>query len=269
MKHWTYLLILTIISCNNQQQKVNQQQTVNRPDTLVSNPITSETDNKYRSDKEICWTGTLNDKTPIFIHYQLDSNLIIGEITFLKTKEKLPIRLLGTIEENKNYELLLFDKTGNITDIIKGLPTSENFNGSWYSFKEDKEYSFTLLLADTIITSPDIKPLDNQIFGNYHYQYGEDGYTGNFEINKIDNNKVDFSILSTTNIERGPNMAEVEKDTIAMQGKSFVYMIPESDNCEFKTTFYKDFVYISYTKGYCMGQFGMNATIEGIYLKTK
>lgn len=39
MKHWTCLLIFTIIACTNQQQKAN------RPDTLVSDPITTETDN--------------------------------------------------------------------------------------------------------------------------------------------------------------------------------------------------------------------------------
>ena len=261
MKNWTYLLIFTIIACTNSQQNAN------RPDTLDSNPITTETDNEYSSDKEICWTGTLSDKTPIFIHYQLDSNLIIGELTFLNTKDKLPIKLIGTIQENLNYDLLLFDETGNITDVLNGLPTIENFNGTWHSLKKDKEYTFTLLLSDTSITSPEIKPIDNQIFGNYHYQYGEDGYNGDFEINKIVNNKVEFYIHSETDRERGPNMADVEKDTIAMQGNSFVYMIPDTD-CEFKATFYKDFVYINYTKGSGWGVFGMNATIEGIYLKT-
>ena len=259
MKYLTFLLLLTVIACNNQQQKVN------RPDTLDSIPISTEKDNEYSSSKEICWTGTLSDKTPIFIHYQLDSNLIIGELTFLNTKDKLPIKLIGTIEENLNYNLLLFDNTGNITDVLNGLPTSESFNGKWHSLKNDKEYSFTLSLADTSITSPDIKPVDNQIFGNYHYQYGKDGYAGDFEINKVDNNKVEFNIHSTTNIERGPNMADVDNDTISMQGNSFVYMFYD---CEFKTTFYKDFVYINYTKGYCDGVFGMGATISGIYLKT-
>lgn len=207
MKHWNYLLILTIISCTNQQQKANQS------DTFDSNPTTTETYNEYHNSKQICWTGTLGDKIPVFIQYQLDNYLIIGEITFSKTKDKSPTRLLGTIEENENYRLLLFDKTGNITDIITGLPTSENFNGTWSLFKEDKEYSFTLLLADTSITSPDIRPIDNQIFGNYHYQYGEDGYNGDFEINKIDNNKVEFNIFSTTSLDTGANNCCADKKT--------------------------------------------------------
>ena len=263
MKLFTYLLLLTIIFCNNQQQKV-----VNSATKIFDIP-TMLTNTKNKSCREICWTGTLNEKTHVFIHYQLDTNLIIGEITYLNTKDKLPIRLLGTIEEDKNYRLLEFDKTGNITGIITGLPKEKNFNGSWFSPKSGKELSITMSLADTSIPSPDIQPVHNEIFGNYHYQYAKNGFNGDFQINKVVNDKVDFNILSLTNVERGPNIAEVEKDTILLKGNSFVYHIPESENCEFKTTFYKDFVYINYTKGYCSGQFGLNATIDGIYLKIK
>jgi hypothetical protein len=259
MKLWTSIFLLAIISCNNKQQKVDGF------DKSVSTKPSTFKDIK----NEICWTGTLNGKTPVFIHYQLDSNLIIGQIIYLNTKDKLPIQLLGTIEEDKYYRLLEFDKTGNITGIITGVPTDKIFKGSWFSPESDKELSLALSMADTTILSPDIKPLSNQIFGNYHYQYGENGFNGDFEINRVDNTKVDFNILSLTNVERGPNIAEVEKDTIVMKGNSFVYKIPDSDSCEFKTTFYKDFVYINYTKGYCSGQFGLNATIDGIYVKTK
>ena len=259
MKYWTYILLLTIISCNNQQVKVSSS------DTSVFAKPTVLTDTK----NEICWTGTLNGKTPIFIHYQLDSNLVIGEITYLNTKDKQPIKLLGTIEDDKSYRLLEFDATGNITGIIEGKPTNKSFNGLWFSPKTKKELAMTLSQKDTLIVSPNLKPDETQTFGNYHYQYGENGYNGDFDIDKVGNNKIAFNILSLTNIERGPNIAEVEKDTITMTGNSFIYKIPDSDSCEFKVTFYKAFVYINYTKGFCTSQFGLNATIDGIYLKTK
>jgi hypothetical protein len=85
----------------------------------------------------------------------------------------------------------------------------------------------------------------------------------------VDKQRIAFHILSLTNLERGPNVAEVEKDTVALRGNSFTCMIPGSDNCEIKVFFYKDFVYIQYTRGYCEGQFGLNATIDGIFVKTK
>jgi hypothetical protein len=259
MKCCAYILLLTIFSCKNQQQKVDSS------DTTLSVKPTTLRDTKT----EICWTGTLNVNTPIFVHYQLDSNLVIGEIIYLNTKDKLPIRLLGTIEKDKNYRLLEFDKTGNITGVITGVPTDKVFKGSWFSPKSNKELAMVLSIADTVIPAADIKPIHNQIFGNYHYQYGENGFNGDFEINRVSHDKVDFNILSLTNVERGPNIAEVEKDTILMKGNSFVYQIPYSDSCEFKTTFYKDFLYINYTKGYCNGHFGLNASIDGIYLKLK
>jgi len=221
------------------------------------------------SSKEICWKGTLNGKTPVFIHYQLDSNLIVGEITYLTTEDKLPIRLLGTIEDDKSYRLLEFDKSGNITGIIEGTPKENEFNGSWFSPRTKKELEMKLLPKDTLISRPSIKPDPNSIFGEYHYQYGENGYNGDIEFNKVSDGKAAFNILSLTNVERGPNIAEVEKDTIAFSGNKFIYKIPDSDVCEFKVTFYNGFAYIYYTKGYCESQFGLNATIDGIYLKTK
>jgi hypothetical protein len=263
MRNFIYVLALTIISCNDQQQKIS------RSDSLSSTQTATTADLKSQINKEMCWGGTLNGKTPIFIHYQLDSNIIVGEITYLNTKDKQPIRLLGTVEDDKSYRLLEFDKTGNITGIIEGTPTEKAFNGSWFSPKTRKEFEMKLVSKDTLINSPSIKPEPNQIFGDYHYQYGENGYNGDFEFTKAGGGKAAFHILSLTNVERGPNIAEVEKDTIAYSGNKLIYKIPNSDDCEFRVNFYKDFAYIYYTKGYCEGQFGLNATIDGVYLKTK
>lgn len=95
MKNLIYVLALTIISCNNQPQKRS------RSDKVGSTQTATGSDPKSQRHKETCWAGTLNGKTPIFIHYQLDSNIIVGEITYLNTKDKQPIKLLGTVEENK------------------------------------------------------------------------------------------------------------------------------------------------------------------------
>lgn len=258
MKHWTYILFLTIISCNNQEQKVD------RSDTLVSAKPTTSAD----VNKEICWTGTLNGKTPIFIHYQVDSNLITGEIIYLNTKDKLPITLLGTIEDDKNYRLLEFEKSGNITGIITGFPVNGIFNGSWFSPKTRKELTLNLAKKDTVISSATISTELPSIFGHYHYQYSEAGYQGDLAIKKMQDNKVVFGITSVTD-EPARNVAQIDDDTIKLNSTSFIYKLPDTDNCEFEVKFYKGFAYIKYTKGFCDGQFGNNATIDGIFLKTE
>lgn len=257
MKHWTYILLLTIVSCDNQQQKAKGS------DTLVSAKPTTLTDIK----KEICWKGTLNSKTPIFIHYQLDSNLIIGEIIYLNTKDKLAIKLLGTIEDDKSYRLLEFEKSGNITGIITGLPTDRNFNGTWFSPKTRKELVANLVKKDTVIMSAKVETQLQEIFGDYHYQYSEAGYQGDFEIKKLPGLKASFGITSVTG-EPGRNVAQIDDDTITLNTTQFIYKLPNTKDCEFQVKFYSGFVYIRYTNGFCDGQFGNNATIDGIFLKT-
>lgn len=263
MRNWICFFAFVIMSCNQNPKNISAG---GKTDSVIPTTIP---DNVKHSAMDICWVGLLNNKTRIFIHYQLDSNLIIGEITYLDTKDKLPIRLIGTIEDDKSYRLLEFDKTGNITGVITGNPNEKTFDGSWVSPKSKKELSMALAIKDSSIISMDFTPGREQVFGAYHYQYGDKGYNGYLEINKVGNDKIDFDIMSLTNLERGPNIAEVEKDTISMTGRSFIYKIPNSDSCEFKTTFYQGFVYINYTRGYCESQFGLGATIDGIYLKIK
>ena len=262
MKHWTYIFLLTIISCNNQHQKVSSS------DTTSSDTPTTSKETKNKNDKEISWTGTLHGKTPVFIHYQLDNNLIFGEITYLNTKDKLPITLLGTIEDDKSYRLLEFEKDGNITGIITGLPKENVFEGSWFSPKTRKELVLTLAKKDTAINSSATDALFQDIFGHYHYQYSEAGYQGDFEIKKLSNSKASFGITSVTG-EPGRNVAQIDDDTITLTTTHFIYKLPDTDNCEFQVKFYKGFASIKYTKGFCDGQFGNNATIDGIFLKTK
>lgn len=262
MTHLIYLLTLAIISCNNQQEKVSGL------DTSATATTTTLTNVKTLNSNEICWTGNLDHKIPVFIHYQIDSNLIIGEITYLNTKEKLPIRLLGTIEDDKSYRLLEFEKSGNITGIITGVPTDKTFNGSWFSPKTRKKLVLNLVRKDTVITSSTMDTKLQDIFGHYHYQYSEAGYQGDFEINKLPNSKAVFGITSVTEAP-GRNIAQINDDTINLSASHFIYKLPDTDDCEFEVKFYKGFAFIKYTKGFCEGQFGMNATIDGIFLKTE
>lgn len=260
MKQLICIILLTIISCNNSPQKESSS------DNTISDTSKSLPNTKINRYSDICWTGTIDEKIPVFIRYQLDSNLIIGEITYLNSKDKLPIPLLGLIEEDKSYMLMEFEKSGNISGIIRGYHTGEVFYGNWFSPEKRIEFVLNLVKKDTVINPLETETKLEDVFGQYHYQFSEEGNIGDFEITQLPDSKAIFEIGSVTEAP-GRNMAEINKDTISLTATHFVYSLPNTNDCEFEVKFYKGFAFIRYTKGYCEGQFGFNASIDGIFLK--
>lgn len=260
MKKLIYPLTILCFSCSNKPtEKVKVQET----------KIESKLNAKNSVEKnDICWIGTLDSKIPIFIHFQIVENLIFGEIVYLNTKDKKPIRIIGTIEEDRSYRILEFESNGNISGILTGLPKGNLFIGRWFSPKTRKELTLNLALSDSTIKTISIETRQENIFGDYYYQYSEAGYQGEFSITKIDNKKAAFRIFCVTE-EHSRNIAEIRKDSIELSGSKFTYKVPATDSCEFEVRFFKEFLFINYTRGYCSGQFGINATIDGIFLKSK
>lgn len=221
---------------------------------------------KAQNVTELTWTGTLNDKIPISLSYSISDGVITGEIIYLNTKNKTPIKVIGTVEDDKSYRILEFEKDGNISGIITGKPTETVFIGDWFSPKSRKSLSLNLtnpkkqqkkISRNTVITN-----------ASYHYGYSEKGSQGDFEIEKLKNNKYQFRIISVTS-DPARNIANIDDTEVNISGNSFVYNLPDEKTCQFKVTFYSDFLVVKYTKGDFQGQFGHNATIEGIYLKIK
>lgn len=261
MKNITYLIIfIFLIGCKNNSEKKNSGHSV------INQSKNNNQKNIENGNQQIYWEGQINNKLPIIINYSLQENLVIGEITYLNTKNKMPIKLIGTIEDDKSFRLLEFDKSGNISGIISGKTKDNEFNGTWFSPKSRKEYSFNLKKLKKQIKAVSNTINEKDIYGDYQYSYGKFAYSGELNIEKIDKNNIAFEILSVGNGE-APSIAQIERDTIKLENNSFVYKLSESDDCEFKITFYKSFVYVKYLKGNCDGQFGMNASIEGIFIK--
>lgn len=245
------ILFIMMVSCNNNKHAKTTINQVNNKETITQ--------------KEISWQGMINNKIPVWIHYQIKDSLVIGEITYLNTKNKKPITLLGNLNTDNSCRLLEFDTTGTITGIIEANITSNSCKGSWFSPIDKKELNISLTPKDTLVAS---KVTDcKNISGNYHYQYGENGYNGDLNIELLPNSKAAFEIISLTE-GNSPNIAEVEKDTITLKNNKFIYHLPDSD-CAFEVIFYNNFAYIHYINNACTNQFGMGATVEGIFLKTK
>ncbi|WP_300977820.1 hypothetical protein [Flavobacterium sp.] len=234
--------------------------------TSIQEILASQNQNNFEKT-EVCWKGKLNAKTNVFLHYQVHKSIISGYIIYLDTKTKKNIRIIGTIDETQNYRLLEFDATGNITGIISGAPKDNEFSGTWFSPKTRKELSISLKKANDNLKSEDIQASPKILAGNYHYQYGEKGYHGDLTIKNVGQNKISFDIFSVTN-DPARNIAEIDKDTVYAK-TDFVYKVPGDNNCEFRIQFFKDFAYITYTNSQCEGNFGHNATIEGIFYKLK
>ncbi|WP_126974011.1 hypothetical protein [Gynurincola endophyticus] len=259
-----FLVIATLISCKEKASSVDRRDTTKDRDSMNLQPLPPT------PAKVTTWKGTIDHKIPVVIHYQTDSNLMMGEITYLSTKQQEPIKLIGLIQDDNNYRFQEFEKTGNISGVINVNSTSGKLTGTWMSPVTMKELPVELFAVDTnLVATAEIKADRNTAFGKYAYEYGKKGYKGYFTLNKIDEMKAEFEISAVTSEDRGLNLADVKKDTINLPTNNFTYEIPHSGKCGFGVKLYKDFAYIYYTNGYCTGQFGHNATIEGIFLKVK
>jgi hypothetical protein len=259
MKTPVYIGLIVFLSCNSGQKEINNKA------QFTDKKISAGRENANSKLQQICWRGKLSSKTNILLYYQIQENLIVGQIIYLDTKEQVPIRVIGTIEDDKNFRLLEFSQTGNITGIISGFPDEKVFNGTWFSPKTRNEFNMSLNKIDTLLKFEKTETSLENIAGDYYYQYSEAGYQGYLTVRKVDQNKISFSILSVTNAP-GRNIADVEADTVLAK-TDFTYKVPGTDSCEFRVRFFKDFAYINYTRGYCVGMFGFNATIDGIFYK--
>ncbi len=223
---------------------------------------------KANAQNEICWQGKLNDKTPVFIHYSNQDEIVIGEIIYLNTKNKTPIQIIGIINEQKNIRLLEFEKDGNVSGIIDASVTEKELKGDWFSPKSRKSLTFNATKKDTIIKSKSYIPIKKAILGSYHYQYSNKGSQGNLDLkNKTDNN---YSFLFQ-NVTSDPARNLADLDGILKKESENVFSYSQKDEytkCDIKLFFYKDFLYVKYTNGDCEG-FGHNATIDGFYRKIK
>ncbi len=220
------------------------------------------------AQNDICWSGKLNGKTPVFIHYSKQDEVVIGEIVYLNTKKKTPIQIIGSISKQNNIRLLEFEKNGNVSGIIDALVTKDNLKGDWFSPKSRKTLTFDATKKDTILKPKNYTPLKKDILGSYFYQYSNKGSQGNFQLNYKNNTNYTFSFQNVTS-DPARNIADL--DGILKKEKENIFTFNQKDEytkCDIKLFFYKDFLYVKYTNGECEG-FGHNATINGFYRKIK
>lgn len=267
MKSWIFLFTLLLFACSSPEKKSTPS---SETETVSKGPISDSEDpiKKETLKYDLSWLGTINEKIPVFVHFQTDEEVVVGEIVYLNTKNKTPIKLLGKIEESNNYFLREYDDAGNITGSISGTLAEDSFSGIWFAPGKDKDWKIQLMPKDTLIPSMEIAANLEDVFGSYHYQFGDEGYQGDITMTQKEDGSQVFSLFSMTQAP-ARNMAEIETN-VNVTDPEFLYQISEEGDeqaCACKVKFYKDFVFVTYTQTDCFGYFGHRATVEGIFLK--
>lgn len=227
------------------------------------------------------WQGKINNKIPVSVWLEINEVIIVGEIVYLNTVEKRPIRLLG--EVNPDYihiQEMLPD--GVISGMITGNIKGGNFIGQWmsppkivdkgndnFTHIDGKQYPISLSKS-SITHKPydwDFKP--NNLAGTYRYSYGPNNVGGIITLDTPGQDYVfiDYEISSATaapafNIaDTGPQKGEIQGNRLECQLDA---------DCAYEMIFFNNFIVVRYLKGSpCLGMFGWNSSLEGIFLKSK
>ena len=213
---------------------------------------------------QLFWKGSLDGKIPVSIQYQTDGDIGVGEIVYLNTEMKTPIKLLGYVYDDW-FEFSEYDQYGEITGHIRGSISEGKVEGRWNTFYLTREYQLTASRVDTLIPTVDIKAEPKGIYGIYTYEYDENGGMGRLSAEKGPNDRFRFQISSTLGERGGYNMAIVDRDFAVLEKDSFIYQLPDTE-CLFSVRFYKDFACVRSIEG-CATAFGMNASVDGFYIK--
>lgn len=217
-----------------------------------------------------CWQGNLGENIPVFLYYQKQGALVVGKMVYLNTKAQQPIPIIGHWSENNlRFNEYAVDD-GSITGIWVLKIKNDSLTGTWYAPSvDDAQYAVELTEKDTVIPSEKINYL-KAINGVYRYQYGKKGQQGSWDIRKIDAHNI---IIKASSVTRAParNLAYISVDTVELHDNYFLYKAGMKD-CEIvmKGTFYPHFLEVKYINtNPCSYYFGFNATLEGVFYKTK
>lgn len=209
------------------------------------------------------WTGTIRGNIPVFMHFALKDSVLAGELVYLNSSNKKPIRILGHLAPSM-YMIKEFSDSGLISGTWSGTYSNDSLTGQWYG--GNKEFSFSLLPKDTSIDKT-ISFTPGKIDGTYRYQYPKEGGMGEVSIKQLDAAHIIFNASCITGAP-AYHMATVEDDTIAINNYVAQYENPEFGNCKFSLHFFNGFLVIQTAENAADCGFGMGAGVDGIYIKT-
>ena len=212
------------------------------------------------------FTGELNGKIPVFLCFVLKDSVLKGEVTYLKTAKRLPITIIGTIKKDEGLVIYEFIKDGYISGIYRGEFKKEKLKGVWYKPGSETGLGYNLISKDTLLTGIDSTLKSVSINGEYLYRFGKMGSSGSVGIKQIDqtNFRVDINCVTAS---PSNNIADLETFKAKMADNIIFFKMPNAD-CRFKIRAFNNFIVIDYIGKSRACGFGLNAGVEGVFIKT-
>jgi len=219
-----------------------------------------------------------------------EEGLAAGYILYPNAKHPAPILLVGYHQRDGFFHFSEYQPDGTVTGWLNFQVGGEDYadgpvilDGTWTNPKTEADYSLKTLkspydMARTQGYMPDwfVSPLEYESPDNlgryYTYQQWNRNYKemmgGHVELRGAGKNKVHFDICNVPqNIAEGSS--EPGRPAV-LNGPEFTYDNVNECGYGFKATFFKKFVVIESTTEYRTFEcFGMGATFEGVYIKTK
>ena len=229
------------------------------------------------------WEGTINGKIPVTVWFDVRDGLIAGEIVYLNTKEKQPIALLGQVNwDDGRLEFNEVLPNGVVSGIMLGVIRGNSFSGTWiapaktvergsrYETIDGKSYPLRLTRVDNsgIGFSRYFSWFydQNPIAGEYRYSWGDNRAEGKMRVTATGRGSIEYEINTHVGAPSF-NMADVGPETVTLEKNRVVVEL--ADNCAFEILLFNGFAAIRHIDDkICWGYFGMNANVDGLYLKT-
>jgi hypothetical protein len=215
--------------------------------------------------KVMTFKGYINSKISVSLWINIEKDIVYGQLLYYKASQK-PIRIVGQASNGK----ISFDEflqNGDITGSWDGSIDKNKFHGKWNSINGEKEMDFDLTQSADIFMQVDTSVISKNYVGRYEYHYGEEGYQGSMEITK----KANHYYLTCSNVTKAParNMADFEFDKLIISKGESICDLNGDNSCKFRIKYFKDFIIVSTIDNKYDCDFGFNAGVDGIYIKTE
>ena len=253
--------VVLFVSCNSKSVESSETTAV---DTVVPAVITDAMPEDEPMQIQ-SWQGNVDGKYPVLMWFRRHEDVLMGSLFYTEHKGG-EIKLYGTVQDNQ-CRILEMSPQGNITGIWSLSLEESGAEGSWVSPETHKEYNASLMYTDTAVIVPPVDSIGKDVSGIYFYYYGQEGGQGYMEVvQKGDNVKVSFE-----NVTGAParNIASLDNVTLSLRNNEAVYASQEYDECAFRIRFFNGFAVVNYVDDKMNCGFGHNATVDGIYIKTK